>query len=180
MKTLKSARLILRDWRIGDAGDFFEYAKSPNVGPNAGWKPHGSILESEKIIGNFLESGDVWAIEHRELGKVIGSFGLHFDATRKNPEARMIGYTLSEDFWGNGYMPEAVGLVLKHAFCELLLNIITVQHFPFNDRSRRVIEKCGFTYEGTLRRAVMIYNGNVYDSVSWSMTREEYLALNSD
>ena len=33
-------RLILRPIITDDVYDVFEYSKEPNVGPNAGWKPH--------------------------------------------------------------------------------------------------------------------------------------------
>ena len=62
----------------------------------------------------------------------------------------MIGYVLSEDYWGKGII-EAVKAVLAYAFTELNLDLVTVHHFAYNEKSRRVIEKCGFHYEGTLR-----------------------------
>ncbi|MDO4539564.1 MAG: GNAT family N-acetyltransferase, partial [Syntrophomonadaceae bacterium] len=40
--------------------------------------------------------------------------------------------------------------------------------------SKRVIEKCGFRYEGTLRQAERIYDGKVYDHLCYSLTRKEY------
>lgn len=40
MKTLCTARLILRPWTLEDAPDMYDYARTPNVGPAAGWKPH--------------------------------------------------------------------------------------------------------------------------------------------
>jgi putative acetyltransferase len=86
----------------------------------------------------------------------------------------MIGYVLAEPYWGRGYMTEAVERVLAHCFSELGLDLVSVYHFPFNNRSRRVIEKAGFVYEGTLRKASTIYDGSVYDDVCYSMTRDEY------
>ncbi|MEG1896532.1 MAG: GNAT family protein, partial [Oscillospiraceae bacterium] len=43
-----------------------------------------------------------------------------------------------------------------------------------NERSRRVIEKVGFTYEGTLRQEFVRFDNRVFDSMVYSMTREEY------
>ena len=37
-------------WNKKDAPDLFEYAKNPNVGPWAGWKPHRDVAESRMII----------------------------------------------------------------------------------------------------------------------------------
>jgi putative acetyltransferase len=177
MKTLETERLILRAWSPADQNDLFEYARNPNVGPNAGWKPHENPEESAAIISLFAEQDDVWAIEYRENHKVIGSVGLHEDRLRKGVNARMLGYVLSEDYWGRGLMTEAASRVIRFAFEEMSIDILSVFHYPHNMRSRRVIEKCGFVYEGTLRSASRIYDGTVLDGVCYSLLREEYFAL---
>ena len=43
---------------------------------------------------------------------------------------------------------EAVSAVINYAFKELRLDFLVVGHFVRNSQSRRVIEKCGFTYMG--------------------------------
>ena len=50
MKTIETERLILRPWRLEDLEDLYQYAKNPEVGPNAGWKPHENLEESRKIL----------------------------------------------------------------------------------------------------------------------------------
>ena len=47
MKPIETERLLLRPWRLEDAADMYAYAKNPNVGPNAGWKPHESVEERD-------------------------------------------------------------------------------------------------------------------------------------
>lgn len=86
----------------------------------------------------------------------------------------MIGYALSEAYWGKGYATEAVKKVIQYGFEELGLEIISVYHYPHNKRSQRVIEKCGFKYEGTLRKSSVLYDGSIYDDVCYSITKEEY------
>ena len=49
MKQFETQRLILRPWRIEDLEDFNHYCQDPEVGPNAGWKPHESLEESRAI-----------------------------------------------------------------------------------------------------------------------------------
>lgn len=51
---LETERLILRKWTKEDADSLFEYAKDPDVGPIAGWKPHASREESLSVIQNVL------------------------------------------------------------------------------------------------------------------------------
>ena len=63
MKALETERLILRPWRLEDAADMYAYAKNPNVGPNAGWKPHESVEESKAILESWIHSDeeeDIW------------------------------------------------------------------------------------------------------------------------
>ena len=43
-------------------------------------------------------------------------------------------------------MPEAVNAVIRYCFETLRFDWLTCGHFLRNDRSRRVIEKCGFTH----------------------------------
>jgi len=88
----------------------------------------------------------------------------------------MLGYVLAESYWGKGYTTEAAKRLIQYAFEELNIDLLSVYHYPHNIRSKRVIEKCGFHYEGTLRLASTIYNGNVYDSVCYSLTKEEYFS----
>jgi [ribosomal protein S5]-alanine N-acetyltransferase len=176
MKALETERLILRKWEISDLDDFYEYAKNPNVGPNAGWGPHEDKETSMKILQSFIEQDEVWAIIYKENGKAIGSLGLHADKRRENVNGKMVGYVLSEDYWGKGIMSEAVKAAIKHGFQEMNLDVLSVYHYTYNNRSRGVIEKCGFKYEGTLRYASKIYDGTVYDSACYSILREEFIA----
>lgn len=182
MKTIETNRIILRGWALNDVDDFFEYAKNPNVGPNAGWGPHTDKQISLNILNSFIEKNEVWAIVYKENGKVIGSVGLHDDDRRKGnmENIKMLGYVLSEDYWGKGIMTETVNAVLKFAFEDMNLELVSVFHYPFNSRSKRVIEKCGFAYEGRLRMASKIFDGSVCDSLCYSMTRKEYFELGSE
>ena len=176
LKTLETERLILRPWTMDDVDDLFAYAQNPKVGPAAGWKPHESREESEEIVKRWTTSTEVWAIEEKASGRVIGSIGLHNDGARSNPRTKMIGYVLREESWGRGYMPEAVRRMTRFAFEELCMDTLSIQHFEFNTQSRRVIEKCGYKFEGVLRRAASIFDGSVHDEWMWSMLRQEYFS----
>lgn len=73
-------------------------------------------------------------------------------------------------------MPEAARAAIQFAFEEMDIQVLSVYHYPFNLRSKRVIEKCGFTFEGTLRCGSVVYDGKINDDVCYSMTRREYNA----
>ena len=175
--TLETERLILRMWSKKDAAALYEYAKNPNVGPHAGWKPHESVRESRMIISELFLTNMCWAIVDKESGKVIGSIGLEVDKIRTDVKSKEMGYSLSENYWKKGIMTEAAKCIIKHAFENLKLDVLMIRTGDANLRSQRVIEKCGFVYEGTLRRAYKIYDGSIREVRSYSMLKEEYEAL---
>lgn len=173
MKRLETERVILRPWRKEDAGDLFTYASTPKIGPMAGWKPHESLEESEKILEMFMKENDTWALELKEIHHVVGSVGLHDSKREGISYDREIGYVLSEDYWGQGIIVEAVKAVLAYAFIELQMDTLIVAHFDFNHQSKRVIEKLGFEHfaHTTTRRR---YDGKQLDEEVYLMTRETY------
>ncbi len=178
MKTMETERLILRDWDVNDVDDLYEYASNPNVGPNGSWKPHESKTESLEIMQTlFINKYDSWAIVYQENGKVIGSIGYEPDTKRPGINCRELGYALSEDYWGKGIMTEAAKAVIRYGFEEMGLDMVTIYRNPYNKRSGRVIEKCGFTLEGTLRSANKVYDGSIRDVMCFSMTKEEHQEL---
>lgn len=147
--TLKTERLILRPWRQVDLEDFYEYARVDGVGQMAGWLPHENKETTQLILDNFITHKKTFALELD--GKVIGSLGIETYNEAKLPElaeqkGRSIGYVLSKDYWGRGFMPEAVKAVLQYLFETVGLDFLLISHFEWNGQSRRVIQKCGFQY----------------------------------
>jgi len=175
MKTLETERLILRAWKIDDADDFYEYAKHPEVGLNGGWEPHTSKDVSLKIIQYFIGENDIWAIVLKENNKVIGSLGLHSDSKRAGINVKELGFVVSAEYWGRGIATEASKRAIIHAFDDLNLDLLSTYHKSFNTRAKRVIEKCGFTCEGTLRQASKRYDNGIFDAVCYSILKSEYI-----
>jgi RimJ/RimL family protein N-acetyltransferase len=60
-----------------------------------------------------------------------------------------IGYWIGEPYWGQGLIPEAVNELIKHAFQNLKYTAVWSGYFDGNEKSKRVQEKCGFTYHHT-------------------------------
>jgi putative acetyltransferase len=115
-----------------------------------------------------------WAIRLKGSPRVIGCISLEEDRFRPEANSKEMGYSLSENYWRQGIMTEAAAEVIRFAFEELGLDQIGICTGPENLRSKRVIEKCGFRYEGTIRRTYKIYDGTLRDSLIFSMLREEY------
>lgn len=147
--TLHTDRMILRPWRQTDLDDLYAYASVDGVGQMAGWKPHESKEESQKILDMFIGHKKTFALEYQ--GKVIGSLGIEQYNEDHFPEfadkkCREIGYVLSKEYWGQGLMPEAVKEVIRHLFEVVGLDVIFCGHFLWNKQSQRVQEKCGFKH----------------------------------
>ena len=173
---LTTERLTLRPWRETDLNDFYEYARVDGVGQMAGWKPHGSMEESETILSHFIAGKHVFALEHQ--GKVIGSLGVEQYREENYPEldavqGREIGYVLSKAYWGRGLMPEAVRAVIGWLFKEIGLDFILCGHFEWNRQSRRVIEKCGFRYVKTVPFETRL--GTVETALDYLLRRDDYV-----
>ena len=154
--TLKTDRLTLRPWRVSDLDDLFEYASVPGVGEMAGWHHHKSREESAGIIRRFIDGRYTFAIA-LDTGKVIGSLGIEEYNEDIFPDlaglkCREIGFTLSRDYWGRGFMPEAVKAVLRYLFEELELDAVICGHYVWNTQSGRVQEKCGFRHHSSGER----------------------------
>ena len=173
-----TARLLLRPVTLKDAGDMYEYSKNPDVGPNAGWKPHCSIFETREVIRSvFLKRPNVWGIVDGASGKLIGSVSIVEDNKRNNPATRMLGYALSKEYWGKGIMTEAAGAVVCYGMEKLKLDLISAYCYPYNTRSSNVMKKLGFVYEGRLARAERCFDGRVMDHDCYALTAERYYEL---
>ena len=149
---LTTKRLILRKWTESDADSLYEYAKDPSVGPIAGWPPHKSREKSLSVIKNTLNGAECYAICEKGNDKAIGSIELklneHTDMTDKDDECEL-GFWLGKPFWGRGYMPEAAGELLRHAFEDLGMKTVWCGYYGGNEKSKRAQEKIGFLYHHT-------------------------------
>jgi RimJ/RimL family protein N-acetyltransferase len=65
-----------------------------------------------------------------------------------------IGYWLGKPYWGKGYATEVLSLLCWLCFKHLGAGVVKCGAFVGNAASRRVQEKNGFQFEGTLRREV--------------------------
>jgi ribosomal-protein-alanine N-acetyltransferase len=105
-------------------------------------------------------------------GRVAGEINL--SSIQRGPfQNAYIGYWIDEAAAGNGYMPEAVVVMLRFAFEELDLHRVQVAIIPRNQASRRVVEKLALREEGIAERYLEI-NGTWEDHVRYAITAEEW------
>jgi len=176
---LETDRLVLRRMKIDDAEDMFDYARRADVTKYLTWDCHPNEAYTKdylRYIQKQYEDGEFydWAVVDKASGKMIGTCGFtSFDDDNNSAE---IGYVLNPDYWGDGFATEAVGEILKFGFRRLNLHRIQAKYMEGNDGSRRVMEKCGLSFEGTLRSSMYI-KGN-YRTVSiCAILRDEYFSL---
>lgn len=158
MNPIVTARLALRAPKPNDIDAIFAYASDPEVARFLGWPRHDSIDETRA----FLElSAAEWIrsavgpllIVARDSGEVIGSTGLSLET----PYRATTGYVLARRFWGHGYATEALGAVVELALRQRIQRLYALCHVD-HPASARVLERCGFAFEGVLSRYLVFPN----------------------
>ncbi len=175
--TLETERLILRPWEESDAEDLYRYASNPEVGPKAGWPVHTSVENSRKIIREVLSAPETYAVVLREEGRSVGSIGLMLGAASNigiPDDEGEIGYWIGAPFWGRGLIPEATRELIRHGFEDLGLKKLWCGYFDGNEKSRRVQEKCGFSYHHTSENVPCQIGGLLRTEHITRITRDEW------
>ena len=85
-----------------------------------------------------------------------------------------IGYCLSDDYWSNGYMTEALIALTCYLFENTDCTRIQLTHDRRNVGSGKVMEKAGYILEGTLRRANISGKAGIGDINFYSMLRSDW------
>lgn len=107
---------------------------------------------------------------------VGGRFGgeITLSSVQRGPfQCGAVGYWVDEELAGNGYVPEAVVVILQFAFEVLRLHRIEVAIIPRNAASRRVMEKLELRCEGVAKGYLEI-NGEWEDHVKYAMLADEW------
>ena len=159
---IETERLVLRRPRLEDAPALAEAISDPEVMRYIGDGSTGDVDRAERTIERFLER---WAaggpsqflIERRADGRVLGRVGfLVWDCEewRTGTRAELgdraeveIGWLLAREHWGTGYATEAALAARDWAWSELGLRRLVSLILHGNERSVRVADKLGESYE---------------------------------
>jgi RimJ/RimL family protein N-acetyltransferase len=63
------------------------------------------------------------------------------------------GYWVSKAHWGNGYAQEAANACIRYGFKQMGATMVHTDYYEGNEKSRKIIEKLGFTHSQTLSGA---------------------------
>lgn len=166
---------ILRKYQYDDAEEISIAANNANIAKNLrNTFPNPYTVDDAKWYVNDCISNEGKNQITRAIvvdGKAVGSIGIFIknDVFEKSGE---LGYWLSEDYWRNGITSTAAKQICKEAFTTFDIVRIFAEPFECNIGSKGVLEKAGFTYEGTMRNGVY-KNGEIFSYCVYSILREE-------
>lgn len=177
--TIETERLLLRRFSYSDNDAMLKYWIADEKIQSMYMEPVYTTKEAvkellDKYIGSY-EKQDYyrWAIILKETGECIGQIA-YFLVDNKNHFAE-IEYCIGSAFQCRGYATEATKAVIRFGFEKMNLHKVQICTNTGNTPSKRVIEKCGFTYEGTLRDYFYM-NGEYRGRLYFSMLRSEFQA----
>ena len=173
---IKTERLLLRPFQLGDIDDVYAYAQDPE------WSRYLRLLprpygreDAERFVASQLlrdrATHPSWAITRADA--VIGGVNLRFDFEHRSVE---MGYSVARRHWGNGVCTEAARAVIDAAFSvHTDLNRACARADSANVASQRVMEKVGMSKEGVLRLS-RVERGEAFDEAWFSILRSEWKA----
>jgi ribosomal-protein-alanine N-acetyltransferase len=174
---IQTDRLLLRPWDPDDADAVFAYASDPEVARYMSWHRHESVADAHfflnEIVAEGYEKGFLtYALCPLDMPEIaIGGVSLEWKP--EEHQVMELGYVLSRDRWGNGYVPEAARALLDQAFLTTPVERVFAPIFVENVKSRRVAEKVGLTLEGVLRSSLSL-RGRRWDQSIYSILRSDF------
>ena len=140
------------------------------------WQPMKTVKETAQVLQEWVDSyADPafyqWAIVPKALNEPIGTMSVV--GMNERTDMLHIGYCIGSQWWRQGYTSEAFAAIIPYLFDEVGANRIESQHDPNHPNSGKVMQKCGLTYEGTLRQADWSNKG-IVDACMYALLRSEY------
>ncbi len=139
---MKTERLIIDQIKETDKADYFINISHDKKVLETFICRYADTME-EFDFSSYPGRQDLFAIRLKETGRLIGII-LYFDEKEDSCE---IGYGIGSGFWNQGFATEAVGRFLEYLFRKKGMRTVYASFFTGNDASRRVMEKCGMTYD---------------------------------
>lgn len=170
-------RLVIREYKLSDLKDFISVTSQAEVRattygiPEKYTKSYGRnwfrFIRKNMKTNESFEFG----MFLKENGRYVGNVGLiHMCFEHHHAE---ITYYIDKNYRNLGLVTEAAKEMLKFGFCNFGLEKISGVCMSKNKASRRVMEKIGMQYEGTMRKD-LLKDGIYHDIDRLSIIREEY------
>lgn len=162
---------IIRRWRIEDADDIAETLNNRKVLDNLRDSiPFPYTVDDAKEFIQAMNTSDsetTFSFAITVNDKAIGSIAA-FRQSNIHSRTAEVGYYLAESYWGQGLGTSAVKQICEYIFQNTDIIRLFAEPFAHNIGSCRILEKSGFTLEGTLRKNA-VKNGVVVDMKMYSI-----------
>lgn len=175
---LETERLRLRRMTFDDAAAFVRLYTDPEVGRFLIIDPPCVTLDDGRWWVNWWNDHFIhqramrWAITVKDgPDEMIGTCGFHFWS--REHRRTDIGYDLQSAYWRQGYITEAAHTLIGWCFENLDLHRVQADCTAGNIGSERVLEKLGFTLEGTWRENIFEH-GHFVNIRQYGLLRREY------
>jgi len=163
---LASERLLLRAPAVTDSNAIAHLANNIGVASNVSRMPHPyTFKDAENFIGRVISGAMgkcVYAVTRNDTGEFLGCCALEVQAAGHGME---IGYWLGEPYWNRGLATEAAQTLIDFGFQHSDVDFIDGRVRVMNIASRRVLQKCGFQFQGTGMMPSLALGGTV--AVEW-------------
>lgn len=147
---LESDTLILRPWIKEYAEDYLRILGNARVAAAEGVKKMEDLSDAKKKIRAMNKSQRTeWsvALKTEDEQVIVGGISIcEVISIKEYKTVKEIGYGIGEEYWGRGITPKAVKIVEDYCFGSLGCDALIIRIMENNLRSKRVAEKCGYTY----------------------------------
>lgn len=175
---LHTERLVLRPMRQDDAEALHPMYSDVEANTYGSHPATTTIEESRERLAKALAdtAWRAWAITLKGDDTALGTalIGTVASYEKRQGKVTEIGYILSRQYWGRGYVTEAVTALIDQLFAEGQRRVFADTD-PDNAPSIAVLKRLGFTLEATLRGEWETHIG-VRDSLIWGMLEDEWRA----
>ncbi|POZ60088.1 GNAT family N-acetyltransferase [Chromobacterium alticapitis] len=152
MPILDHPQALLRPLRLDDIQAWHDYLTQERVYQHTSWnvKSPDDLEHYAWQSEPFTDSSALrFAIADKDSDRLLGTAGFHTVAP-VNASAEL-AYDLSPAAWGRGIAMAACASLRRWGHGHIGLARIQATVLPANQRSIRVLERCGFEREGLLR-----------------------------
>lgn len=176
-KTIETERLILRRFEYNDSKTMLKnWIADEKIQSMYSEPVYKTLDEVNDLLDKYISSYEKedyyrWAIIEKASNECIGQIA-YFLVDNKNHFAE-IEYCIGSQFQRKGYATEATKAIINYGFEKINLHKVQICTKTINAPSKSVIEKCGFTYEGTFRDYFYM-NGEYVGRLFFSILRDEF------
>ena len=149
--------VALRQIELTDCEAWFDYLRLPEVFERTSWNPTSVDdlrITMERYLDDDPTSSMRMAVVDQSTGRLVGTIGLH-TVSDVNRSAE-IAYDFAPSHWGRGLATRLCETVATWSFNALNLHRLQATVMVGNERSIRVLQRCGFRHEGLLRGFRMV------------------------